>query len=280
MPPTQWKYPKSLLRYPGGKSRAVKIIMPVLLQLVDKYSHLNKQLLSPFLGGGSIELAFATRFPAFQVIGSDLFLPLITFWQELKYHQGEVASKTAYLWDALDHCAPEEILSFLKRLRENVHLKSNPSTRAASYYILNRCSYSGMGLSGGFSRNPSNARCTYTAVQRLEKFKAPYAFHPLCGSFEWMLDKLPDAMVYADPPYIIKNKLYGVNGDLQSIDHVLLSQLLKKRNHPWLLSYNDCEEVRSLYDDCYIKQVSWSYGASKQKKDNQELLISNIPFYL
>ena len=45
--------PKTPLRYPGGKSRAIDVIMPHIRSLDCG------ELCSPFLGGGSIELKCA-----------------------------------------------------------------------------------------------------------------------------------------------------------------------------------------------------------------------------
>jgi hypothetical protein len=67
------EYPRSPLRYPGGKSRVVKSIYSVIPENETK-------LVSPFLGGASIELACTTRM---DVYGSDIFEPLIDFWQAL-----------------------------------------------------------------------------------------------------------------------------------------------------------------------------------------------------
>jgi len=66
-------YPKSPLRYPGGKSRAVKIIYPLIPENETK-------LCSPFIGGASIELACTSRM---EVYGYDVFSPLVDFWQVL-----------------------------------------------------------------------------------------------------------------------------------------------------------------------------------------------------
>ena len=48
---------KSPLRYPGGKTRACKIIEQELLKRTDitKYS----RIVSPFFGGGSFEFLYA-----------------------------------------------------------------------------------------------------------------------------------------------------------------------------------------------------------------------------
>ena len=67
--------PKTPLRYPGGKSRAVETIMPYIRDLDCG------ELCSPFLGGGSIELKCAEE--GMTVHGYDLFQPLVWFWQKL-----------------------------------------------------------------------------------------------------------------------------------------------------------------------------------------------------
>ena len=53
-PPRMTPFTKSPLRYPGGKSRAVKQVLALLPSGLDL-------LCSPFLGGASIELACAGR---------------------------------------------------------------------------------------------------------------------------------------------------------------------------------------------------------------------------
>ena len=62
---------KSLLRYPGGKTRAVKHILPY-------FPAETRLVLSPFLGGASVELALCDK--GIKVYGYDAFQHLITFW--------------------------------------------------------------------------------------------------------------------------------------------------------------------------------------------------------
>ena len=69
------EYPRSPLRYPGGKSRAVSYILPLILKTEATV------LCSPFIGGASIELACAAQ--GMEVRGYDLFEPLVDFWHAL-----------------------------------------------------------------------------------------------------------------------------------------------------------------------------------------------------
>jgi len=75
--------------------------------------------------------------------------------------------------------------------------------------------------------------------------------------------------MFLDPPYLLengKNKLYGKSGDLhENFNHKLLTELLKKCKIDYILTYNDCEEIRQLYKDFEIIDVNWSYGMNKSK---------------
>ena len=66
--------PKTPLRYPGGKSRAVKHILPLIPEDIT-------ELCSPFLGGGSVELAVAER--GTTVYAYDIFEPIVWLWNAL-----------------------------------------------------------------------------------------------------------------------------------------------------------------------------------------------------
>ena len=83
---------KSPLRYPGGKTRAVKHILP-------HFPEDMKELCSPFLGGGSIELALASK--GVKVHAYDIFEPLVCFWKHL-IENPEALSEAASLHRHLD----------------------------------------------------------------------------------------------------------------------------------------------------------------------------------
>jgi len=75
---------KTPLRYPGGKSRAVKVILPLIPEDCG-------ELCSPFLGGGSIEIAASQR--GMKVYGYDVFVPLVWFWEEILTRPDKVSNK-------------------------------------------------------------------------------------------------------------------------------------------------------------------------------------------
>lgn len=246
-------YPHSPLRYPGGKNRAVKLI----------YSFIPPQelkLCSPFLGGGSIELACTTRM---LVHGSDVFSPLIDFWQELMDNPELLANQVELYY-------PLSRENFYHLQGSYTQLKSRIK-RAAAFYVLNRASFSGTTLSGGMS--PGHPRFTLTAIERIRSFHVNN-FKVECDDFKDAINKHNDAFLYLDPPYINGQALYGIKGDThKGFEHNELADLLRQRER-WIMSYNDCEIIRQLYNENPIISLEWVYGMSKNKHSNEVLILS------
>lgn len=247
--------PRSPLRYPGGKSRAVSAIMG----LIPSDTRL---LWSPFLGGGSVELACAAR--GIRVFGSDLFEPLVNFWNHLLEDPDELAN-------AVEDYLPLPKPRFYE-LQKTYLQMSDPLERAAVFFVLNRASYSGATLAGGMS--PGHPRFTPSSIQRLRDFHIEGFSVKHCDYREAIINA-PDEFMYLDPPYIIESKLYGYKGDMHTdFDHEELARILHTKSR-WILSYNDSEEVRRLYDGYEILTPQWVYGMARDKR-SREVLIVNL----
>ena len=88
------------------------------------------------------------------------------------------------------------------------------------------------------------------------------------------LEKHPFTFAYLDPPYLIESSLYGKKGNAhKNFDHLQLADILKKRKY-WILSYNDCEEIRKLYQEFHIITPNWKYGMSNDKMSKEVLIFS------
>ncbi len=72
---TYKRYTKSPLRYGGGKSLAVGLIL-------EQIPSNTKRFISPFIGGGSVEVAVALELDI-EVLAFDIFDILVNFWQVL-----------------------------------------------------------------------------------------------------------------------------------------------------------------------------------------------------
>ncbi|MEO5673071.1 MAG: hypothetical protein ABIQ74_00355, partial [Chitinophagales bacterium] len=52
-----------------------------------------------------------------------------------------------------------------------------------------------------------------------------------------------------------------------------LAVILRNREH-WILSYNDCREIRNLYEGFHILTPNWKYGMSNDKLSKEILIFS------
>lgn len=247
----------------GGKSLAVKIIAPMVPSE-------HKVIVSPFMGGGSLELYWAQN--GRRVIAYDGFLPLVRFWDELLLETWKLSGHIQSYYP----CTKEEFKRLQGVYSKNYCLDSNcHSMPSAVFFVLNRSSFSGTTLSGGCS-NPS-ARFTQSSIDRLRKF-AEFQGKLTVNYSLWpdTLEKHTTEAMYLDPPYLIDPKIYGNRGDMhKGFDHQGLAAALRARTAPWVLSYNDCAEIRNWYEGFDIQQVQWSNSMSSKKKRQQELLIRN-----
>jgi len=241
----------SILRYPGGKTRAVN-------ELKKYIPEGTKEVLSPFFGGGSFEFYLETI--GIKVYGYDNFELLCNFWQKVK------ETPTDLFWE-LPTTVGKDCFYLMQK---EILIEPNPLKKAAMFYTLNRCSFSGTILSGGMS--PNHPRYNKEAQIRLAKFDTKIKVNQL--PFEKSIPK-HDCLIYADPPYLISQSLYGNKGDMhKDFDHKLLSDILNARGN-FLLSYNNSEEVKDLYHSHNFYYPKWKYGMSSDKESKEILIMSN-----
>lgn len=255
---------KSPLRYPGGKTRAIKI----LDEYISKYYPDRKLLLSPFFGGGSFELFLTTK--GYTVFANDLFTPLYTFWTTKQ-------TNCSGLIEKIRSAMPLSKEKFYE-LRNSIMGEEDGVNMAASYFLINRASFSGATLCGGYSEQAAKGRLTEASIKKLELCNVDQiVFSNLdCNAF---LEKHPEnsnTIVYADPPYYIDKYIYGKDGDMHDkFDHMAFAKTIQKRKD-WIISYNDCTYIRDLYKGCKIYKVNWSYGMNKSKSSCEILILPPV----
>lgn len=247
--------PRSPLRYAGGKTRGAD-------EICEFIPRDARQLCSPFIGGGSVEILCAAR--GTKVRAFDNYGPLVEFWQCLLGNPKRLA-------DVVREYFPLTRERFYELQGGHGRIRSR-YRRAAVYYVINRCSFSGVTMSGGMS--PGHPRFTESAIRRLEEFRAPNLTVELADFTTSIPECDESATLYLDPPYMTAQGLYGTRGDMhRGFDHRALADILQKRGN-WVLSYNNTKDVRDLYADCYFHYPRWKYGMSKDKDSREILIIS------
>ena len=77
---------KHHLRYPGGKSKAIKTLSQWYPKTISEYRE-------PFIGGGSIAIDITKSNPDIPVWINDLYVPLYNFWVQLRDRGEELSER-------------------------------------------------------------------------------------------------------------------------------------------------------------------------------------------
>lgn len=258
---------KSPLRYPGGKTRACKKLDLILQEHFDITKFDN--LISPFFGGGSFEFYIQNNYNLY-ITANDKFTPLYNFWNICKTNKKNLCQELNKKINTIDK-------KEFTNLRENIMQESDEFKQSVMYFIINRCSFSGATLSGGFSLEASKSRFTKSSISRIENLNLKnYSIYNL--DFEEFINNMQNEnnLLFLDPPYYLEktSNLYGNKGNMhENFDHIRLHKCLTKKKN-WILTYNNCDYIKNLYQDFKIIETSWTYGMNKSKKSSEIVIVS------
>ena len=258
----------SPLRYPGGKTRACKIIHDVILQHFDITCF--DTIISPFFGGGSFEFYLQNKY-GFKLIVNDKFTPLYNFWRQVQLNKHILCDELRQIISV----SKEQFMTYRNTIMD---LKDNILQQSIQYFIINRCSFSGSTLSGGFSEEASNKRFTPSSINKIEALDFTNIEIYNNDFYDFINNSTDDkSLLFVDPPYYLeggKSKLYGNNGDMhEGFNHKLLFDLLTTKKN-WIVTYNNCQHIRDMYTDYIIIDVRWSYGMNTTKASSEIIIIS------
>jgi DNA adenine methylase len=262
---------KSPLRYPGGKTRACKIIDDIILQHFDITCF--DTIISPFFGGGSFEFYLQNKY-GLKLIVNDKFTPLYNFWKQVKVNKTILCEELR----KIKSVSKQQFTSYRNTI---MNLNANLLQQSIQYFIINRCSFSGSTLSGGFSEEASSKRFTPSSINKIEALDLTHIeiynndFYDFTNYITNNLTTI-NPLLFLDPPYYLESKsnLYGNNGDMhEGFNHKLLFELLNIKKN-WIVTYNNCDYIRTLYKDYIIIDVNWSYGMNTSKTSSEIIIIS------
>ena len=245
----------SPIRYAGGKSLAVGHVIELLPTNI-------KRVISPFFGGGSIEIALS-KYLDLEVIGYDIFDILINYWK-FQIDEPEV------LYERLNELSPDKKTFEEIRLTLKDHWKGKiklDKLTLATYFFFNFNLSYGPGFLGWTSKIYLNKKRYKTIIEKVRDFR-PKNLKVECASFETAFEKYPKDFFYCDPPYYLgeDSKMFrGIYPQRNfpihhnGFKHELLRDLLKNHKGGFILSYNDCTTIREWYKDYAQIFPSWQY---------------------
>jgi DNA adenine methylase len=273
---------KTPLRYPGGKSKAIKTLSPWFPKTISEYRE-------PFIGGGSIAIEITKSNPDIPVWINDLYIPLYNFWVQLRDRGEELSERVREEKQrTLDEGDKDKVTASAKELfnkyKEEIDTYDD-FEKAVAFFIMNKCSFSGLTENSTFSQSASNSNFSLVGADKLAQFSKLVK--------DWKITNIDysevmkehgssDTFIFLDPPYDIKDFLYGKNREMhKSFDHNRFADDVYNCVHKFMITYNVNDKLKELYKNYNLKEwklrYSMAHRGDKGTDENikTELLVTN-----
>ena len=273
---------KTPLRYPGGKSKAVKTLSQWYPKIISEYRE-------PFIGGGSIAIQITKLYPDIPVWINDLYVPLYNFWTQLRDRGEELSERVREEKQrTLDEGDKDKVTASAKELfnRYKAEIDTyDDFEKAVAFFIMNKCSFSGLTENSTFSQSASNSNFSLVGADKLAQFSKlikDWKITNLDYSEVMKENGSSDTFVFLDPPYDIKDFLYGKNREMhKSFDHNRFADDVYNCVHKFMITYNVNDRLKELYKNYNLKEwklrYSMAHRGDKGTDENvkTELLVTN-----
>jgi DNA adenine methylase len=238
----------------------------------------NRPVAEPFAGGAgaSLSLLFSEMTP--EIFINDYDVSIRDFWWAVTNRSDQFI--------ALLESSPIEMSEWLRQ-RDTYRSRGRVSRlkRGFATFYLNRCNRSGVVFNGG----------PIGGVNQLGKWKIDARFNKedlitRCRKVAEYRDRITisgedgvrfiqslDAnktFFFIDPPYFEKGQSLYLNVADSNYHAVLAEQLRSMIDNAWLLTYDDCPEIRRLYRGwANIRSFSLRYSAA-ERRGGREVVIT------
>jgi DNA adenine methylase len=264
----------SPLRYPGGKSS----IALMMREIINASSLRHCKYGEPYAGGCGLALRLLFDGVVSEIHINDLDPAIWCFWESVLNRTHDLCKKiedtpvTVSEWKI-----QREILS--RGDRDSV------VDLGFAAFFLNRTNRSGIIKSGGIIGGSDQQGtylidCRFNKSELIRRIKRialhrEQIFLSNLDAAEFMVDfdkkHGPHSLLCIDPPYYNKgSSLYS--NYYRKGDHILVAHVIKELSAPWLLTYDDATEIRTLYPEFSAYRFSINYSA-QVKRTGLELLI-------
>lgn len=269
----------SPLRYPGGKSRLASFISLA----IDNLGMQNCTYVEPFAGGAGVALSLLLDGAVDQIVINDFDKAIYSFWRAVKQESRELIR--------LIEQTPVTIEEWHKQKHIYSTQKVYSVELAFATLFLNRTNRSGIlnaGPIGGYAqegnwqldvrydRESLVARVEAIADRRNQITVYNKDIISLMQNYIPRLGN--DVFIYFDPPYYNKGqKLY--KNFLSPTDHKIIRDVIVEEiNAPWIVTYDDVDEIRKLYNQFEIKTFDLTYSAANKGRASELMIFSDINF--
>ncbi|WP_173497590.1 DNA adenine methylase [Shewanella sp. ISTPL2] len=265
------------LRYPGGKGK----LAYYLKEVIKENSLHDKSYIEPYAGGAAVALELLMQEYVRTIHINDIDPAIYGFWHS-------VINNTDELCKLISDCPVNmDIWNTQKLILANSENHSKLELGFAAFF-LNRTNRSGIlkaGVIGGKEQTGNwkidarfNKSDLIDRIQSIANYRSRIFIHN--DDTVKLLKKLPqelltDSLLYLDPPYYVKGQ--GLYRNFYSHDdHVLVKETIsnsKAKN--WLVSYDNADEIKQIYNEFRIMEYSLQYTAQDKKVGGEVMIFSD-----
>lgn len=264
----------SPLRYPGGKGR----LGAWMAELMRHNNISGGWYVEPYAGGAGVALHLLLMGYVNRIVINDLDPSIYAFWWSIINDTKGIVQRIIDTPITLEE--REKQLSVYRSSCDH----SLSAVGFASLF-LNRTSRSGIltgGVIGGKNQTGKwkldarfNKKELISRINLIAKYRDKIDVHQK-DAIELIREishHLPaQSLVYLDPPYYHKGgelyrNAYGHD------DHQSVANAVRDLEVPWVVTYDDCDEIASLYDWADGGRFEIYYSASKKRRNETELVF-------
>lgn len=265
----------SPLRYPGGKGR----LGPWLAALMRHNQISGGWYVEPYAGGAGAAIYLLTQGYVDHIIINDLDPVVHAFWWA-------VLNDTERFLVLLEQ-TPVTMEGWYRQKEVHADLDSfTPTEIGFATFFLNRTNRSGIlkgGVIGGKQQNGPyglGARFNKSDLAGRIENVASLADHISLHNEDavdllvGLQGELPKkSLIYADPPYYQKgSQLY--RNHYRPEDHRQIADCVLGLETPWLVTYDNCPDIRGLYEGCPGVEFSLHYSTAQRRP-----LVTELMYY-
>lgn len=268
---------KPIVKWAGGKSKLLKDIKRLLPEDFE-----DRFYIEPFLGGASVLLGLKPK----RAVVSDTNMNLVTLYQM-------VAMNVHGMMRMLHILSMDQSEEEYYRIRNVFNGSLTPDNRATGVLYLNHLSYNGLwreNSSGDFNspygKRERHPLIDFDNLQHVAGYLSRKDVEIIGGGWDRLKHAMmayPKTFTYLDPPYLQfdrKGFMEYTRDGWSLKDLIELRDYLRnlKGDARFMLSLNDCEINRVLFQDCRIETVTTRYSINRNgegRKPVTELLIMN-----
>lgn len=280
-----------IIRYPGSKAKLHRRIVRMLngkspcdAECGPLYSSARQLVYcEPFFGSGAIGWRVMRGLPSrCTAVINDADPGMAALWSAVRDSPAELIGMVTAFRPTAD--------AFFRFKERDGKEGIDPVVRGFEKLALHQMSFSGLGYKAGGPLGGKSGRTEYNPECRWRPGKIAHGIRR-CHvhltrlnaqvhneDFERTLSRLHgNVIAYLDPPYFVQGPSLYKHAMTEN-DHVRLSQALRSASYSWVLSYDDCPDIRDLYSWAEITSfemvptIQTSRGPTRRK--NSELLIT------